>query len=65
MIVSASVGAGHDGVATELARRLRERGFQIELVDFLDLLPGVLGAALRRAYALELAVAPSSWELLY
>ena len=65
MIISASVGAGHDGVATELARRLRERGFQIELVDFLDLLPGVLGAALRRAYALELAVAPSSWELLY
>jgi UDP-N-acetylglucosamine:LPS N-acetylglucosamine transferase len=65
VIVSASVGAGHDGVATELARRLRERGFQIELVDFLDLLPGVLGAALRRAYALELAVAPSSWELLY
>jgi UDP-N-acetylglucosamine:LPS N-acetylglucosamine transferase len=65
VIISASVGAGHDGVATELARRLRERGFQIELVDFLDLLPGVLGAALRRAYALELAVAPSSWELLY
>jgi UDP-N-acetylglucosamine:LPS N-acetylglucosamine transferase len=65
LIVSASVGAGHDGVATELARRLRERGFQIELVDFLDLLPGVLGAALRRAYALALAVAPSSWQLLY
>jgi len=65
LIVSASVGAGHDGVAAELARRLRERGFQIELVDFLDLLPGVLGAALRRAYALALAVAPSSWQLLY
>jgi len=64
-IISASLGAGHDGVATELARRLREDGFEIELFDYLDLLPWTLGPALKWAYALELAVAPSSWELLY
>jgi len=35
------------------------------MVDFLDLLPGMLGRALRSGYALELSVAPSSWQLLY
>jgi UDP-N-acetylglucosamine:LPS N-acetylglucosamine transferase len=65
VIISASVGAGHDGVAGELQRRLRKHGFQVELVDFLDLLPGVLGRVLRTGYALELAVAPRTWQLLY
>jgi UDP-N-acetylglucosamine:LPS N-acetylglucosamine transferase len=65
VIISASVGAGHDGVASELRRRLLAAGFRVELLDFLDMLPGVLGRALRRGYALELAVAPSSWDLLY
>jgi UDP-N-acetylglucosamine:LPS N-acetylglucosamine transferase len=65
LVVSASVGAGHDGVATELTRRLRADGFRIDQLDFLELLPGPLGRALRRVYALELAVAPSTWGLLY
>jgi UDP-N-acetylglucosamine:LPS N-acetylglucosamine transferase len=65
VVISASVGAGHDGVATELTRRLRADGFRVDQHDFLELLPGPLGRALRRVYALELAVAPSTWELLY
>lgn len=65
VIISASVGAGHDGVAGELRRRLRKHGFRVEQLDFLDLLPGVLGRALRTGYALELAIAPRTWELLY
>ncbi len=65
LIVSASVGAGHDGAATELARRLTVRGHTCTVVDFLDLLPGSLGRALRRSYALQLRTAPDSWGWLY
>jgi UDP-N-acetylglucosamine:LPS N-acetylglucosamine transferase len=63
-IVSASVGAGHDGAAGELGRRLRELGYQVDCHDFLDLLGPRAGRALRRAYAMELTVAPRSWGWL-
>lgn len=63
-IVSASVGAGHDGAAAELARRLGEQGFTVDRFDFLDLLPAALGRTLRRSYALQLKVAPGSWGTL-
>ncbi|GAB2962971.1 glycosyltransferase [Amycolatopsis acidiphila] len=64
MIVSARIGAGHDGAAAELARRLRERGFDIACHDFLDLLPGRLGQRLCDAYHRELELVPRSWDLL-
>ena len=63
-IVSASVGAGHDGAAGELARRLREAGFMVDCHDFLDLLGEHAGRALRGTYAAELKVAPNSWGWL-
>jgi UDP-N-acetylglucosamine:LPS N-acetylglucosamine transferase len=63
-IVSASVGAGHDGAAKELARRLRTAGLTVECYDFLDLLPGPLGRALRSVYKRQLYVAPRSWQWL-
>jgi UDP-N-acetylglucosamine:LPS N-acetylglucosamine transferase len=63
-IVSASVGAGHDGAAEELARRLCAAGLTVERHDFLDLLPGPLGRALRGVYKRQLAVAPRSWQWL-
>lgn len=63
-IVSASVGAGHDGAAQELARRLRAAGLTVECHDFLDLLPGPLGRALRGVYKRQLYVAPRSWQWL-
>jgi UDP-N-acetylglucosamine:LPS N-acetylglucosamine transferase len=61
-IVSASVGAGHDGAAAELARRLQASGFEVERHDFLDLMPGPIGPALRQLYHLELLAAPGSWQ---
>ncbi|GAA0348311.1 hypothetical protein NE235_10970 [Actinoallomurus spadix] len=64
-IVSASVGAGHDGAADELARRLRDAGFSVDRHDFLDLLPASLGRLLRQAYAMQLRAAPESWEHLF
>src|SRR5689334_14179140 len=57
VVVSARVGAGHNGFTEELARRLRASDFVVDSLDFLDLLPGATGrkylqlynAALRRA----------------
>jgi len=63
-IVSASIGAGHDGAARDLARRLREEGFEVSRHDFLDSLPGGLGYTVRAAYRRQLAVAPRSWDWL-
>ena len=64
VVVSASVGGGHDGVARELAQRLRAAGRTVDLVDALDLLPGRLGHLVCRLYRLQLTVAPRSWGWL-
>lgn len=64
VIVSARIGAGHDGAARELARRLAQRGTATEIVDFLDLLPGRLGRLLCGVYHRQLQVAPGSWDWL-
>ncbi len=60
-IISGSVGAGHDGVADELRRRLEQRGVTVSQYDFIDLL-GRLGPVLRRAYATGLSRAPGTWD---
>jgi UDP-N-acetylglucosamine:LPS N-acetylglucosamine transferase len=62
LIVSARIGAGHDGAARELARRLT--GYRVEHADFLDLLPGSLGSRLCSAYHRQLEIAPRSWDWL-
>ncbi|HEX3732391.1 MAG TPA: hypothetical protein VHU91_05650 [Mycobacteriales bacterium] len=62
LIVSARIGAGHDGAARELARRLSSH--QIEHADFLDLLPGQLGKRLCSAYHHQLEWLPRSWDWL-
>lgn len=61
LIVSASIGAGHDGAARELARRATVEGYAVDRVDFLDLLPLGLGRLLRATYHLQLRAAPSTW----
>lgn len=63
-IVSASLGAGHDGAAREIARRLRGAGYEVDCHDFLDLLPLRLGRRVREAYRRQLNVVPQSWEWL-
>lgn len=44
VILSARVGAGHDGAAAELTRRMRDKGFEVTRHNFLDLLPGRLAS---------------------
>ena len=65
LIVSATMGAGHDGVAYELQDRLRARGAEAEVVDYLTLLPSGVGPFYRSMYEGQLKYAPSSYEWLY
>ena len=65
MILSAGMGAGHDAVADELARRLTQAGHVTEKVDVLRLLPAGTGSALRRCYAAMVQHAPWMYEAIY
>ncbi|MFF5260878.1 hypothetical protein ACFY4C_18215 [Actinomadura viridis] len=65
LILSASMGAGHDGVALELARRLAASGAEARVVDVLDLLPLGLGRALRGWYRRTMRARPWLYELIY
>src|SRR5689334_7933808 len=64
LVVSASIGAGHDGCAAEITRRLRAVGTPVRRVDYLDLLPAGWGQTLKQAYARQLTYAPASWGWL-
>ncbi len=65
LIVSASMGAGHDGVAAELARRLAAAGVRVVVVDVLALLPLRLGTVLRWWYRTVMLRAPWLYALVY
>ncbi|WP_107482030.1 galactosyldiacylglycerol synthase [Streptomyces sp. JHA26] len=59
------MGAGHDTVAAELARRIRERGGDALVVDVLALLPYGLGRALRLFYRGSVRHFPWAYAVLY
>ncbi|MBC6462773.1 MGDG synthase family glycosyltransferase [Actinomadura sp. HBU206391] len=65
LILSAGMGAGHDGVAGELARRLATHGVEAEVVDVLELLPLRLGRALRWWYGWTMRSAPWLYGVVY
>ena len=65
LLVSARMGAGHQGAATELARRLRARGHTAVVVDFLDAFPRPLAVLWERFYRSQLRYAPESYESSY
>lgn len=65
LVISASMGAGHDGAARELARRLDEQGHEAVVVDFLDAMPLRVGPLLRVIYGWQLRSAPWSYEASY
>nr|WP_324604172.1 hypothetical protein [Streptomyces sp. Tu 6176] len=59
LVVSASMGSGHDTVAAELVRRARAAGKEARAVDMLELLPWGLGTGLRGGY--QAAVRHCPW----
>jgi len=59
------MGAGHDGAARELARRLETAGHSTTVRDFLDSGPLHIGAALRGGYEFELKHVPSAYDATY
>ena len=65
LLLSASMGAGHDAAAAELSRRLRAAGHECASVDVLRLLPGPIGAGLRGFYHLVIRRAPFVYSGIY
>uniref|UniRef100_UPI003AF327B3 MGDG synthase family glycosyltransferase n=1 Tax=Streptomyces albidus (ex Kaewkla and Franco 2022) TaxID=722709 RepID=UPI003AF327B3 len=65
LVLSASMGAGHDAVADELADRLRARGHSVRIKDVLALLPSGVGAALRAGYRGAVRHVPQVYGLVY
>jgi processive 1,2-diacylglycerol beta-glucosyltransferase len=65
LIVSASMGAGHDGAARELSRRLEHEGHTATTVDFLDAVPVRAGILVRLGYEWQLKLAPWAYEATY
>ncbi|MEU0276697.1 hypothetical protein ABZ129_33655, partial [Streptomyces sp. NPDC006307] len=65
MVLSASMGAGHDTVAAELARRLRVAGHDVLVRDVLALLPPGAGPGVRSFYRFTVRHAPWLYELIY
>ncbi|MEJ7648283.1 MAG: hypothetical protein WKF57_04405 [Nakamurella sp.] len=63
LIVTASVGAGHDRPAHEMARRVRQRGGRAVVVDLVELAP--LGTVLRTAFRTILTRCPQLWGRLH
>ncbi|MDQ6945366.1 MAG: hypothetical protein M3256_03645 [Actinomycetota bacterium] len=63
--MSASMGAGHDGAARELAGRLHDAGHHAEIRDFLQAGPLRMGTAMRSGYHFELRHAPSAYGATY
>ncbi|MEV4509174.1 glycosyltransferase [Dactylosporangium sp. NPDC049525] len=64
VIISASFGAGHDGAAAELARRLSNDGHRVDRHDLVDLVPRRAGVLLRGLYRRQLTTVPRTWGWL-
>jgi processive 1,2-diacylglycerol beta-glucosyltransferase len=65
VVISASVGAGHDGAAREWAQRLQQHGFETELYDLLDVLPRWSATMLREGYRTALHQAAWIWSVIF
>jgi len=65
LVVSGSVGAGHDGAARELATRLRTAGVEVEIRDFLDAVPRWVSLLLREGYTNSVDHVPAAFQLLF
>ncbi|MDQ1369163.1 MAG: hypothetical protein QOF20_1516 [Acidimicrobiaceae bacterium] len=65
LVVSASMGAGHDGAARELVRRLKAEGHEAEMRDFLTSPPLRIGVLLKSSYEFQMKYMAWSYDLTY
>ncbi|MFJ9589762.1 MGDG synthase family glycosyltransferase [Streptomyces acidicola] len=65
LVVSASMGSGHDAVAAELARRLGVAGHEAVHTDVLELFPARIGTGLRGFYHATIRHAPLLYAGIY
>jgi len=65
LILSASLGAGHDGAARELLRRLEENGREAVISDVLRAAPIRIGSLMRLSYEMQLRWAPWMYQASY
>jgi UDP-N-acetylglucosamine:LPS N-acetylglucosamine transferase len=65
VIVSASMGGGHNAAAEELERRLSARGMSVRSIEFLDAPPFRIGWTVQRIYRRLLRSAPWVYDLIY
>lgn len=65
LVVSGSVGAGHDGAADELTRRLRASGVSVRQRDYLDALPRFSQRILRDGYSISVGYVPWFFQWLF
>lgn len=65
LIISGSVGAGHDGAARVLASRLRDVGVSVDVRDYLDALPPPIRTVLRRGYTASIRFRPGVLQWLF
>ncbi len=64
-VITASIGAGHDGAARELVARLTQRGFPVECLDLLSVFPLRLGRVVRGTYRTMLSRQPWMYDMLF
>lgn len=65
LIISGSVGAGHDGAARELADRLREACVTVEVRDYLHAVPRPVRLLLRNGYTGSIRYRPAVLQWLF
>ena len=64
-VITASIGAGHDGAARELVARLTQRGFPVDCTDLLTVFPLRLGRVVRGTYRSMLSRQPWIYDVLF
>jgi processive 1,2-diacylglycerol beta-glucosyltransferase len=65
LVISGSVGAGHDGAADELISRLTKLGIATDRRDYLDALPRAFQYVLRDGYRLSVGYAPGFFDWMF
>lgn len=65
LILTASVGEGHNRAADELCRRLRSQGAEVQVRDFLDALPPGGRLLLQRGYTAAVQRFPRGYHWLF